>query len=180
MNEDFPWGNAPRKAIKACPGKGWGTLSLREWLCCPFVSTGLLQSMWICSSHPQHCGHRWPESASIHGVRDWILTATSFSTYVCYNNPHVPIHTHTILKIPTTKIRNSIWIIEQLYYTGSGPKMSSVYSKGIIQINIEKTHWLKSTTNTNKQIKNIILYSNNCWFAIHSEEEKDDLSVVSH
>ena len=27
-------------------------------------STGLLQSMWICSSHPQYHGHHWSESAS--------------------------------------------------------------------------------------------------------------------
>ena len=36
MNEDLPWCNAPRKAIKACPGKGLGALSLREGPCYPF------------------------------------------------------------------------------------------------------------------------------------------------
>ena len=35
-------------------------------------STGLLQSVWSCLSHPQHHGHRWPESASQNAHRtDW-------------------------------------------------------------------------------------------------------------
>ena len=40
VNEDHPQCNVPRKAIKACQGKGQGTLLLREWPCCPFFSTG--------------------------------------------------------------------------------------------------------------------------------------------
>ena len=39
-------------------------LSLLEWPCCPFLSIGLLQSVWICSSRPQHRRHCWLESAS--------------------------------------------------------------------------------------------------------------------
>ena len=62
-DEDLPWGNAPRKAIKACPGKGQDALSLREWPCHPFFSIGLLKSVWVCLSQPQHTG---PKGRGLH------------------------------------------------------------------------------------------------------------------
>ena len=68
--------------VKACPGKGWGTVT-QSGCAVPF-SPDLLQSVWICSSHPQHTdpagqsphqptaaplyfpeSHRWSEISSL-------------------------------------------------------------------------------------------------------------------
>ena len=52
------------KPVKACQGKGRGTLPLIEWLCCPFSSTGfnsLCEFVW---SRPQSCGHCLPVTTS--------------------------------------------------------------------------------------------------------------------
>ena len=48
------------KSIKACQGKGRGTLPLREWLCYPCSSTGLSGPCEFVSSWPQCCGHCLP------------------------------------------------------------------------------------------------------------------------
>ena len=54
----------PRKAIKACPGRGWGPLSLREQLCHPFflhrTSAVHVNLLFTTSTHGPH----WPESKS--------------------------------------------------------------------------------------------------------------------
>ena len=52
------------KPIKACQGKGWGTLPLREWLCCPSSSTGLGSPCGFVSSQPQSHGHCLQMTAS--------------------------------------------------------------------------------------------------------------------
>ena len=44
----------PRKAIKACQGKGGGALLLREWQRHPFSSTGLNSPCEFVLSQPQH------------------------------------------------------------------------------------------------------------------------------
>ena len=62
VNEDHPQCNGPRKAIKACPGRGqpllgslWPSLSLREWPCHPFFSTGFPVNLSIAATtHGSH------------------------------------------------------------------------------------------------------------------------------
>ena len=63
-------------------------------------STRLLQSVWICSSHPQDRGQRWPESASHNGdgcMTMWmywmpldctlkIVKMLNFMLCICYHN----------------------------------------------------------------------------------------------
>ena len=53
------------KSIKACQGKGQGTLPLREWLCHPFSSTGLGSPCEFVSSQPQRHGHCLPMTVSL-------------------------------------------------------------------------------------------------------------------
>ena len=45
-------------------------------------STGLLQSLWICSSHPQHRKHCWSESASFASVLYWPSVSMEFTSVV--------------------------------------------------------------------------------------------------
>ena len=52
------------KPIKACQGKGWGALPLREWLSHPFSSTGLSSPCEFVLSQPQRHGHCLPVSTS--------------------------------------------------------------------------------------------------------------------
>ena len=52
------------KPIKACQGKGWAALPLREWPCCSFSSTGLGSLCELLSSQPQRRGHCFPVTAS--------------------------------------------------------------------------------------------------------------------
>ena len=53
------------KSIKACQGKGWGTLPLREWLCHPFSSTGLGSLCECVLSQPQRLRYCRPVPTSI-------------------------------------------------------------------------------------------------------------------
>ena len=48
------------KPIKACQGKGRGTLPWRDWPCCPFSSTGLSSLCEFVLSQPQRCGYCLP------------------------------------------------------------------------------------------------------------------------
>ena len=52
------------KPIKACQGKGRGAFSLREWLCCPFSSTGRGSPCEFVLSQPQCHGHCLPVATS--------------------------------------------------------------------------------------------------------------------
>ena len=52
------------KTIKACQGKGQGTLHLREWPCHPFSSTGLGSLCEFVSSQPQCHRHCLPVTTS--------------------------------------------------------------------------------------------------------------------
>ena len=53
------------KPIKACQGKGWGALPLRECTpCYPFSSTGLSSPCEFVSSQPQCRGHCLPVTVS--------------------------------------------------------------------------------------------------------------------
>ena len=54
------------KPIKACQGKGRGTLPWRDWPCCPFSSTGPSSLCEFVSSQPQCHGHYMPVNASIY------------------------------------------------------------------------------------------------------------------
>ena len=62
VNEDHPQCNVPRKATKACQGKGRGALPLRDWPCWPFFSTGFGSLCEFVSSQPQCYGHCRPVS----------------------------------------------------------------------------------------------------------------------
>ena len=58
------------KPIKACQGKGQGTLPVREWPCHPFSSTGLGSLCEFVSSQPQRCRHcLWVTTSNLH----WFL-----------------------------------------------------------------------------------------------------------
>ena len=56
------------KPIKACPGKGWGTIPLREWLCVPFPPQGSVVHVNL--SHVSHnavdTACRWPRQCTTH------------------------------------------------------------------------------------------------------------------
>ena len=82
-----PQCNVPRKAIKACQGKGQGALPLREWPCSPFSSTGSLCEFVL--SQPQHLGHCRPVSTSLTHSHPWVSAlAISF--------PRHPVATSSI------------------------------------------------------------------------------------
>ena len=66
------------KPIKACQGKGQGTLPVREWPCHPFSSTGLGSLCEFVSSQPQRCRH-WPAVSVTLWLRQDKFTQTTKS-----------------------------------------------------------------------------------------------------
>ena len=70
INKDHPQCNVPRKALKACQGKGQGTLPLREWPCCPFSSTGL--GSLVVSVNLSHLSHSVADTQALSAAgRHW-------------------------------------------------------------------------------------------------------------
>ena len=68
MNEDLPRGNAPRKAVKACPGKDWGSRS-ESGCAVPFSPQDFCSRVNLFVAAPTHRPH-WSESASGRGFVD--------------------------------------------------------------------------------------------------------------
>ena len=88
------------KPIKACQGKGPGTLLLREWPCHPFSSTGLSSLCEFVSSQPQCHGHCGPVS-TLAGAPEQGPRATS---HCCGQHTNlVRVHTSAQVKANDTK-----------------------------------------------------------------------------